>query len=122
MSRNRSAAVTVGRHRGGLGEDGVDGGFDGVGVGQDAFHSAISEVAGEERGGGTVLFLKRVTDVGGQPVADGQCVLQAGEVIGKRLSAGGGEGGVAAGQRLAVDWGGLISGTLGLRHRARSGL
>ncbi|XVV39221.1 hypothetical protein ACQPXT_39920 [Streptomyces sp. CA-100214] len=55
-----------------------------------------------------VLLFKAVTDVGGQTVTGSQGVLQPGEVTGKCLPVGGGESGIAAGQRLAVGHGGLI--------------
>ncbi|MFG2732579.1 hypothetical protein [Streptomyces canus] len=79
----RFPASTAPSAFGGLGKDGVDGGSNGVRVGQGAFHSAISGVLRVKEGaGGTVLFLKAVTDVGGQTVAGGQGVLQPGEMIG----------------------------------------
>lgn len=59
-------------------------------------------MTGEEGGCLSASFFEAVADVGGEAVAVGEGVVQVGEVIGQSLPVGGGEGGVAAGQRLAV--------------------
>ena len=47
-------------------------------------------MAGQERGRGTVLFLKTVADVGGQAAAVIQSLFQLGEVADQGLVVGGG--------------------------------
>jgi hypothetical protein len=64
-------------------------------------------VASEERGRFTVLFLNAMADIGGEVVAVGQGFLQLGQVAVQRLAVGRREGGVSAGQGLAVGQDGL---------------